>query len=115
MQHRAQTLGGPLYYCPLNFSFTFLFFALFLAQGIKFYDPEIVENTPEAVEYKGLQNVLDAVAEHLGYTQGQVCGNRHCCGWVCPLGEQALSCNLTCNTADFVCLILERVGHSFSG
>jgi hypothetical protein len=41
-------------------------------QGIKFYDPEIVENTPEAVEYRGLQNVLDAVAEQLGYTEGKV-------------------------------------------
>lgn len=48
-----------------------LCYAAFL-QGIKFYDPEIVENTPEAVEYRGLQNVLDAVAEHLGYTQGKV-------------------------------------------
>lgn len=43
------------------------------SQGIKFYDPEIVENTPEAVEYRGLQNVLDAVAEHLGHTEGKVC------------------------------------------
>jgi hypothetical protein len=40
-------------------------------QGIKFYDPEIVENTPEAVEYRGLQNVLDAAAEHLGHTEGK--------------------------------------------
>lgn len=42
-------------------------------QGIKFYDPEIVGDTPEAVEYRGLANVLDAAAEHLGYTQGKVC------------------------------------------
>jgi uncharacterized protein YbjT (DUF2867 family) len=40
-------------------------------QGIKFYDPEIVGDTPEAVEYRGLANVLDAAAEHLGYTQGK--------------------------------------------
>jgi hypothetical protein len=43
-------------------------------QGIKFYDPEIVGDTPEAVEYRGLANVLDAAAEHLGYTQGKVGG-----------------------------------------
>lgn len=42
------------------------------SQGIKFYDPEIVENTPEAVEYRGLQNVMDVVAEQLGYEQGKV-------------------------------------------
>eukprot|EP00775_Hariotina_reticulata_P012925 gene12925-13053_t len=41
-------------------------------QGIKFYDPEIVGDTPEAVEFKGLQNVVDAVAEQLGYEQGKV-------------------------------------------
>jgi hypothetical protein len=41
-------------------------------KGIKFYDPEIVGDTPEAVEYKGLQNILAAVGEHLGYTQGKV-------------------------------------------
>jgi hypothetical protein len=31
-----------------------------------------VGDTPEAVEYKGLQNILAAVGEHLGYTQGKV-------------------------------------------
>lgn len=45
-------------------------------QGIKFYDPEIVENTPEAVEYKGLQNVMQVVAEQLGYEQGKVSESR---------------------------------------
>lgn len=41
-------------------------------QGIKFYDPEIVENTPEAVEYRGIQNLLEAVKENLGYEDGKV-------------------------------------------
>eukprot|EP00879_Flechtneria_rotunda_P004268 GHRR01004517.1.p1 GENE.GHRR01004517.1~~GHRR01004517.1.p1 ORF type:complete len:573 (+),score=177.05 GHRR01004517.1:347-2065(+) len=41
-------------------------------QGIKFNDPEIVENTPEAVEYKGLSNLLEVVADNLGYEQGKV-------------------------------------------
>lgn len=40
-------------------------------QGIKFYDPEIVGDTPEAVEYRGLANLLDAVAEHLGFEDGK--------------------------------------------
>jgi hypothetical protein len=46
-------------------------------QGIKFYDPEIVGDTPEAVEYRGLANLLDAVAEHLGFEDGKV-GVRVC-------------------------------------
>jgi hypothetical protein len=41
-------------------------------QGIKFYDPEIVGDTPEAVEFKGLQNVVDMVAQQLGLEQGKV-------------------------------------------
>eukprot|EP00198_Chlamydomonas_reinhardtii_P011582 XP_001700919.1 protein with predicted nucleoside-diphosphate-sugar epimerase activity [Chlamydomonas reinhardtii] len=35
-------------------------------QGIKFYDPEIQGDTPEAVEYVGMENLLDAVADSLG-------------------------------------------------
>lgn len=34
--------------------------------GIKFFDPEIVGDTPETVEFKGMRNLLDAVAGHLG-------------------------------------------------
>lgn len=64
--------------------FTFL-------QGIKFYDPEIVENTPEAVEYRGLQNVLDAVAEHLGYAEGKV-GFFHLCSCVCKHSRYIVAC-----------------------
>lgn len=30
-------------------------------QGIKFYDPEVQGDTPETVEYKGMQNVLEAL------------------------------------------------------
>ncbi|GAQ79922.1 NAD(P)-binding Rossmann-fold superfamily protein [Klebsormidium nitens] len=41
-------------------------------QGIKFYDPEIKENTPEAVEFRGVQNLVEAVKEHLGYRDGKV-------------------------------------------
>ena len=35
-------------------------------QGIKFFDPEIVGDTPETVEHVGLRNVMDAVAESFG-------------------------------------------------
>lgn len=35
-------------------------------QGIKFFDPEIVGDTPEAVEWRGMQNLLAAVGSHLG-------------------------------------------------
>ncbi len=41
-------------------------------QGIKFYDPQIVGNTPETVEYKGMQNLVAAVQSHLGLTKGRV-------------------------------------------
>ncbi|GAB4824163.1 hypothetical protein N2152v2_011209 [Parachlorella kessleri] len=41
-------------------------------QGIKFYDPEIIGDTPEAVEYRGIQNLLDAVKEHLGEWEGKL-------------------------------------------
>eukprot|EP00887_Chlorella_sp_A99_P004628 scaffold4.g4628.t1 len=41
-------------------------------QGIKFYDPEIVGDTPEAVEFKGLQNLVAAACEHLGLEAGKL-------------------------------------------
>jgi chromosome condensin MukBEF complex kleisin-like MukF subunit len=50
-----------------------LLLPLCFTQGIKFYDPEIVGDTPEAVEYKGLQNIVDMVAQQLGLEQGKVC------------------------------------------
>ncbi len=33
-------------------------------QGIKFYQPEIVEDTPERVEYLGVKNLVQAAAKH---------------------------------------------------
>lgn len=39
-------------------------------QGIKFFDPEIVGDTPETVEFKGMQNLLEAVEASLGPDQG---------------------------------------------
>ncbi|WIA33798.1 hypothetical protein OEZ86_006910 [Tetradesmus obliquus] len=41
-------------------------------QGIKFYDPEIVGDTPEAVEFRGLQNVVELAQQQLGLEAGQV-------------------------------------------
>jgi hypothetical protein len=41
-------------------------------QGIKFFDPEIVGDTPETVEYVGLRNVMDVVTEQLGQEAGHV-------------------------------------------
>ncbi|PIG94993.1 CIA30 family protein [Gloeocapsopsis sp. IPPAS B-1203] len=34
-------------------------------QGIKFYQPEIVGDTPEAVEYLGVKNLVEVAAKHL--------------------------------------------------
>jgi uncharacterized protein YbjT (DUF2867 family) len=34
-------------------------------QGVKFYQPEIAESTPEAVEYKGITNLVQLAAQHL--------------------------------------------------
>lgn len=35
-------------------------------QGVKYYEPEIAESTPEAVEYKGIQNLVQLAAQYLG-------------------------------------------------
>ncbi len=34
-------------------------------QGVKFYQPEIVGDTPENVEYRGVKNLVDAAAKYL--------------------------------------------------
>ena len=34
-------------------------------QGIKFYQPEVVGDTPENVEYRGVKNLVEAAAQHL--------------------------------------------------
>lgn len=39
-------------------------------QGIKFYQPEIVGDTPETVEYLGVKNLVQATAGHLGTAPG---------------------------------------------
>ena len=39
-------------------------------QGIKFYEPEVVGDTPETVELVGVRNLVAAAAEHLGYEAG---------------------------------------------
>eukprot|EP00798_Chlamydomonas_sp_ICE-L_P015251 gene15251-21333_t len=39
-------------------------------QGIKFYDPQVVGDTPESVELVGMKNLLDAAGPSLGYTKG---------------------------------------------
>lgn len=48
-----------------------------LLQGIKFYEPEVVGATPEAVEYQGMRNLLAAVKEHVGYRQGKLIFSAH--------------------------------------
>lgn len=40
-------------------------------QGIKFYDPEIKGDTPEAVEFAGARNLLSALRPHLGLREGK--------------------------------------------
>lgn len=39
-------------------------------QGIKFYDPEVEGDTPESVEYRGMQNVLQALKNRLPRADG---------------------------------------------
>jgi uncharacterized protein YbjT (DUF2867 family) len=34
-------------------------------QGVKFYEPEIAESTPEAVEYKGIQNLVNLAKQYI--------------------------------------------------
>lgn len=37
----------------------------FLWQGIKFYSPEVAGQSPEAVEFKGISNLVEAVKPNL--------------------------------------------------
>jgi hypothetical protein len=41
-------------------------------QGIKFYDPQIVGDTPETVEYRGLHNLVTLLRQHVGLRAGQL-------------------------------------------
>ena len=43
----------------------------YACQGITFYEPEVVGDTPEAVEFRGMQNLLAAAQEHLGFRDGK--------------------------------------------
>lgn len=40
-------------------------------QGIKFYEPELAKDTPQAVERDGMRALLAATAEHLGREEGK--------------------------------------------
>ncbi len=40
----------------------------------RFYDPEIVGDTPESVEFRGMQNLLTALGGRLGGAKGKVGG-----------------------------------------
>ncbi|XP_002968299.2 uncharacterized protein LOC9631474 [Selaginella moellendorffii] len=42
------------------------------SQGIKFFMPEIKGDPPEAVEYQGMKNLIDAVKDHVGLLQGRL-------------------------------------------
>lgn len=70
-----------------------------LLQGIKFYEPEVVGATPEAVEYQGLQNLLAAVQEHVGYRHGKLIFSAD--GQVGDIRCRVPGlCTLSCNLAD---------------
>ncbi|KAL4204504.1 hypothetical protein AMTRI_Chr01g110210 [Amborella trichopoda] len=42
------------------------------SQGIKFFEPEIKGDSPEMVEYIGMQNLINAVKESVGYQNGKL-------------------------------------------
>ena len=42
------------------------------SQGIKFFDPEIADDTPRAVELEGMVALLEAAGPHIGLMQGLV-------------------------------------------
>lgn len=46
--------------------------SVFGEQGIKFYDPEIVGDTPETVESRGVSNIVAALRDQLGLRSGKV-------------------------------------------
>ncbi|NET88422.1 MAG: NAD(P)H-binding protein [Kamptonema sp. SIO1D9] len=41
-------------------------------QGVKFYQPEIAESTPEAVEYKGIQNLVNLASQYLAKSDEKI-------------------------------------------
>lgn len=41
-------------------------------QGVKFYQPEIVGDTPENVEYQGVKNLVEAAKKYLSATQEKI-------------------------------------------
>ena len=44
--------------------------ALPCVQGVKFYDSVVEGNTPEAVDFRGIQNLSAAVQQHVGTMGG---------------------------------------------
>lgn len=56
---------------------------VYMLQGIKFYEPEVVGDTPEAVEFRGMQNLLASAQEHLGFRDGKQIFSAG--GQVCPM------------------------------
>lgn len=42
-----------------------------VTQGIKFYDPEIVGDTPETVEWRGIANLVAELRDSLGLAAGK--------------------------------------------
>uniref|UniRef100_A0A0E0JXS9 NAD(P)-binding domain-containing protein n=1 Tax=Oryza punctata TaxID=4537 RepID=A0A0E0JXS9_ORYPU len=49
-----------------------LTFNLIFMQGIKFFEPEIKGPSPEMVEYLGMQNLINAVKNSVGLTEGKL-------------------------------------------
>ncbi len=50
-------------------------------QGIKFYDPQVVGDTPEAVELRGMEHLMAAVKGALGVREGIKVGVREGIRW----------------------------------
>ncbi|KAH7278558.1 hypothetical protein KP509_38G046400 [Ceratopteris richardii] len=42
------------------------------SQGIKFFEPEVKGDSPEKIEFEGLQNLLEAVKDKIGFRDGKM-------------------------------------------
>lgn len=79
-------------------------------QGIKFYDPEIVGDTPETVEFKGLTNLVHVLRDNLGLRAGKPVLSAD--GKVCLHFYGAFLCTTLYDPA---CLYLAMIDHRFAG
>ena len=75
-------------------------------QGIKFYDPEIADDSPESVELVGTRALMAAAAPHIGLTRGLPMLKVSTCIWI--IWHAAAILDNVCAKAFITCMSLSR-------